>query len=986
MSKKFKSFLSLVLAVTMLVSTVAVTPVMAAGYSRDTNAPVLTISPAPATESNLTSVSAGSTITVSAQNASQITYWWDSNKAQTKSGSQISITVPNGTGKHRLNLEANNGSSSTGWRTYDYQVVSGGYNTNNVTLSPAPGAVEVGTTIRISGGYNVAYGWEYENQNSGNGSISHSGTGIKKLQVNNNGQTYIYTYYFTEDTTAPKNLRVSQSNNVAAGSRLAVSASDANNIASIEYMWDGDSYTSKGMNINGGWQVQVPNTTGSKTLYLLAKDDSRFHNQTRWNAFTVNIGYNNNNNNGYDNGYNDDYYNPGNGDYNYGNAPTVHPSPNGGTVAPGSVINTDLRDQDGDLYRITYRWDNEPETTRTISGGNTFINIVTPTSDGRHTLYITVTDREGNVTNKTYTFYIERNNGGYNDGYNDNYYDDNYNNNYNDNTKPTIEVNPDPSEKYYLKPGERIQFTSKDSQSGITAVAYTWDNNRDYNEVPVNGSSSYTMSIYAPTKMGTHNLWLAAKNGAGLTNEWVQKTYCVTTEDEDDFEVPEIEVDPDGGKIEPKAKIEIEATDDDDDMFSITYYWENENGKKLDESVTEEDDNITIKAPKKEGKYTLVVIAADKKGHRTEEEYDFRVTDGDDYPGDPNFRGDINPDVDGLRVEIRNAENKLKFEPEEEIEYYIDFYNAERTTAEDVEIVMDLPSGFKGVEASDDGKISNGKITWNIGELDGKKGGRFEVVVKYTKDIDEATKFTMPAEIYSEGKSKDESEVFNMIYEKGAAGEGSHHSYVVGYPDGSFRPEGNITRAEMAAMLVKLFKLGNSGSSYSRFSDVPADHWAAGVINTCVNKGLIDGFGNTFRPDEPATRAMFAVALARQLGVDDIEPIYINANDTEGHYAMREIEQLIRLGLIDGYNDGSAKPDSYIIRAEAVTMLNKYAFRGGLKLNGNYNAGSFGYDYNGYNPYVFNDLTGGHWAVDQILEAALNHSYKMTTDGNEISK
>jgi len=976
-NKKFKSFLSLVLAVTMLVSTLTVTPAMAAGYSNDTNAPVLTISPAPATGNNLTRVSAGSTITVSAQNASNITYWWDSNKAQTRSGSQLSITVPNGTGTHRLNIEASNGSSSTGWRNYDYQVVSGGYNTNNITLTPAPGPVATGTTIRISGGYNLTYGWEYESQYNGNGSISYSGIGVKKLLVSNGNETYTYTYYFTEDTTAPRNLQVAQTSNVAAGSRLSVSASDSNNIASIEYMWDGDSYTSKGMKINGGWQVQVPNTTGSKTLYLLAKDDSRFHNQTRWNAFTVNVGYNGNNNNNYDNGYDDNYYN--------GNAPTLNVSPNSGNVNPNQSINADMYDNDGDLYRVTYRWDNNPETTRNISGSNASLYFTVPSSYGTHTLYITVIDRAGNTTNRTYTFYVPNNNGGYNDDYYDDDYNNDYNNNY-DNTKPTIEADPDPSEKYYLAPGERIQFTSRDNQSGITAVAYAWDNDQ-YTEIPVNGSNSYTKTLYAPTRPGTHNLWLAAKNGAGIKNEWVQKTYCVTTEDEDDFAAPEIEVDPDGGKVEPEEEIEIEATDDDDDVYSITAYWEDEDGKEVEDSkVYEKDDELTIEAPEDEGEYTLIVIAVDEKGHRTEDEFDFEVTDDTEvYPGDPSYRGDVNPDVEGLRVEIRNATDKLKFEPKEDIKYYIDYYNAERTTADDVEIVMDLPNGFKAVKASDDGKITTGKVTWKIGDLKGHKGGRLTVTVEYTKDIDEATKFTMPAEIFSDSKSKDESEVFNMIYEKGAEGDGSHHAYVIGYPDGSFRPEGNITRAEMAAMLVKLFKLGNS-PSYSRFSDVPADHWAAGVINTCVNKGLIDAYGSRFEPEAPATRAMFAVALARQLGVDDIEPIYINSNDTKNHYAMKEIEQLIRLGLIDGYRGGSVKPDNYITRAEAVTMLNKYAFRGGLELNGRYNAGSFGYNYTGYNPYIFNDLTGGHWAIDQILEAALNHSYTMTTDGNELCK
>ena len=98
------------------------------------------------------------------------------------------------------------------------------------------------------------------------------------------------------------------------------------------------------------------------------------------------------------------------------------------------------------------------------------------------------------------------------------------------------------------------------------------------------------------------------------------------------------------------------------------------------------------------------------------------------------------------------------------------------------------------------------------------------------------------------------------------------------------------------------------------------------------------------------------------------------------------MEQLLRLGIMDGYADGTSKPEKNITRAETVTIINNYLFRGELYTRG-YN---YSYNYNtnynyGGNSYIlqFTDLTPSHWAYGHIMEATNNHRYVRAIDGNE---
>ena len=89
---------------------------------------------------------------------------------------------------------------------------------------------------------------------------------------------------------------------------------------------------------------------------------------------------------------------------------------------------------------------------------------------------------------------------------------------------------------------------------------------------------------------------------------------------------------------------------------------------------------------------------------------------------------------------------------------------------------------------------------------------------------------------------------------------------------------------------------------------------------------------------------------------------------------------MLRLNIIDGYSNGTAKPDKYITRSEAVVIINKYLFRGELLTNGN-NSGYYGPQVNVFKQ--FTDLYYGHWAYNHIMEATHDHNYVRTYDGNE---
>ena len=187
---------------------------------------------------------------------------------------------------------------------------------------------------------------------------------------------------------------------------------------------------------------------------------------------------------------------------------------------------------------------------------------------------------------------------------------------------------------------------------------------------------------------------------------------------------------------------------------------------------------------------------------------------------------------------------------------------------------------------------------------------------------DKITKIKMTSDktVYAGWKATDVPETLNSD---------NHFAYIVGYEDGTVRPNANISRAEVAAIFFRLLKddvRDDNLTANSVFTDVAFGKWYNKSISTMAKIGIVKGrTADTFVPNAPITRAEFA-AICSRFDQSNVE-IKSDFNDISGHWAEKEIRRAASLGWIKGYADGSFKPDQNITRAEAASMINRMLHR-----------------------------------------------------------
>ncbi|MEH2933918.1 isopeptide-forming domain-containing fimbrial protein [Acutalibacter sp. JLR.KK004] len=193
-------------------------------------------------------------------------------------------------------------------------------------------------------------------------------------------------------------------------------------------------------------------------------------------------------------------------------------------------------------------------------------------------------------------------------------------------------------------------------------------------------------------------------------------------------------------------------------------------------------------------------------------------------------------------------------------------------------------------------------------------------------------------------------------------------TYILGYPDKTVHGEWNLTRAETAAIFYRLhagaFPAPKRQMSSTTFRDVPQNAWYYKELEMCYNLELANGTdGNRFAPDSPITRAEFAAFAARFAQLENSGKALFN-DVTPDHWAYQAVNAAAEAGWIKGYPDGSFKPDDFITRAEAVSLINRMRNRvitaEELKALGI------------ANPYT--DLVETYWAYGDLLEATIKHS------------
>ena len=200
----------------------------------------------------------------------------------------------------------------------------------------------------------------------------------------------------------------------------------------------------------------------------------------------------------------------------------------------------------------------------------------------------------------------------------------------------------------------------------------------------------------------------------------------------------------------------------------------------------------------------------------------------------------------------------------------------------------------------------------------------------------------------------------------------THKAYIAGYEDNTLRAEGNLTRAEAAAMVTRLAGLDLSDNSMPAFKDMQKNAWYFRYINAAVKAKMLDADNGMMRPNDKITRAEFAKMLA---AIDKENSSVSKFDDIKGHRYEKEINKIYGNNRIEGYEDGSFRPDAYLTRAESAAFLNRMFNRIADKEA-----------YAGLEDKLakFKDFDASKWYYDEMVEAT--NSHELTRRGKASDK
>ena len=206
-----------------------------------------------------------------------------------------------------------------------------------------------------------------------------------------------------------------------------------------------------------------------------------------------------------------------------------------------------------------------------------------------------------------------------------------------------------------------------------------------------------------------------------------------------------------------------------------------------------------------------------------------------------------------------------------------------------------------------------------------------------------------------------------------------HVAYIMGYPDGTVQPKGEITRAEACTIFFRLLTESSRDYYFSKtndYTDVNAGDWFNNAISTLSNAGIVTGYNDgTFRPNQPITRGEMAKIIANFANLNKGTKSFTDLSD---HWSKTYVELAAGNGWIAGYPDGSFRPDQKITRAETVTMINRVLERVPAKELRLLSRSIM---------LTFPDNNPGDWYYIAIQEASNSHEYQRSvyeTTGDEM--
>ncbi|RVU54194.1 S-layer homology domain-containing protein, partial [Anaerosphaera multitolerans] len=282
----------------------------------------------------------------------------------------------------------------------------------------------------------------------------------------------------------------------------------------------------------------------------------------------------------------------------------------------------------------------------------------------------------------------------------------------------------------------------------------------------------------------------------------------------------------------------------------------------------------------------------------------------------------------------------------ERVTYTIKIKNISDGIVKDVDFSDNMPNLLENikvvVDEDDEDNVSfeivGNKVTGVIDEL--KKNEEVEIKISGTLKSSDRAGDIFKNIVIVEGKETESGETKVVDRDDISGGyirwnssgksnvvlnKGEHFGYLIGYPDGTIRPEGRISRAEVSTIFFRMMTDDSRNSNWNttnEFNDVRTTDWYNNAISTLSKAEAVTGYPDgSFKPNAKITRGEFATMASRFLS-ETGELTDYKFTDTKGNWAEEAISKLASKGLIKGYEDGSFRPDQEITRAEAATLMN----------------------------------------------------------------
>ena len=250
---------------------------------------------------------------------------------------------------------------------------------------------------------------------------------------------------------------------------------------------------------------------------------------------------------------------------------------------------------------------------------------------------------------------------------------------------------------------------------------------------------------------------------------------------------------------------------------------------------------------------------------------------------------------------------------------------------------------------------------------DGNLSDKFDFTAKITKNI------TLYAKWSEDDKNREQNPSETAVanpWETGVAKHletEKHIGYLIGSGDNTFKPESNMTRAEVAQMFYNLL-IDKNTSGEAVFGDVNADDWYFNAVAALAGMGIVKGSGEgIFNPEGEITRAEF-IAMAMRFVDIDVSGTKTFSDVSDDHWAAKNISDAAELGWISGNSDGTFGPDAFIKRAAVAKIVNNMLARKADAEYINEHSGSI---------RLFSDVSSSKWYYEDVAEAANTHEYEM---------